>query len=281
MAHFVVRSVICDPGADVNEDAVGISSGAAWVIDGATGFGMCPLTSYPTDAAWYASELGSALATLSAETTVPADLLKAAIKQVARRFEAIARRPAPEDEPHAAVVTIRMSDDGQIQYAVLGDCAVIVPTPDGARLINDPVVGRFDGRFAQAIAALHGQGIVDKEDVQAKMIPVLRDLRKTMNRPEGYWVAALDPDVASHAVVGTVTLRPGESILLASDGFLRLIDPFGIYDAAALLTAAAADGLAPLIVDLRRRERQDREARRFPRLKVHDDATAMLLTLVD
>ncbi len=282
MGHFVVRSVVSDPGGRINEDTVGYSSGAAWVIDGATGFGMRPLTPFPTDAAWYAAELGDALAMLAANIESPVELLTAAIGRVRERFDAVARvRPAPEEEPHAALVVVRTSSEGQVRYAVLGDCAAIVPTPDGAHLINDPVVGQFDGHFAAAIRDLHRRGITARADVEAHMVPLLLDLRKTMNRPGGYWVAALNPDVPSHAVSGVLHLSAGQSLLLASDGFLRLVDPFGLCSLPELLQIAATDGLPPLLVRLRKQERDDSDGRRFPRLKSHDDATALLLTFVD
>jgi hypothetical protein len=46
-----------------------------------------------------------------------------------------------------------------------------------------------------------------------------------------------------------------------------------------LFAAAWADGLAPLFNELRSLESQDADCRHYPRAKVSDDTTAVLLTV--
>jgi hypothetical protein len=59
-----------------------------------------------------------------------------------------------------------------------------------------------------------------------------------------------------------------------------LVNVFGAYDAAGLITSALrAGGLAALYTELRRREAEDPTCRRHPRLKSMDDASAVLIRI--
>lgn len=280
MAELEIRATLSDPGGRVNEDVVGFAAGCAWVIDGATGFGSRRFTPGESDASWYARALDHALRSAALEAgAMPQAMLAEAIEAVAARFRELSdERPAPEDAPAAAVALVRATDGG-LAYAILGDCALVVPCEGGVRVINDPVVGTFDGRFALEIRALHEAGVTDVPTVQQHLARTIGRLRQTMNRPEGYWIAAFEPEAARHAVSETLALAPGTDVLLASDGFLRLLDPFQVYDPPGLLAAAKAQGLEPQLRILRSIERADPGARRYPRLKVHDDASALWMTM--
>ena len=66
-------------------------------------------------------------------------------------------------------------------------------------------------------------------------------------------------------------------ILLASDGYYRLVDHYGAVDDAELVRRTAALGADVMIEQLRAIEADDPLAMRYPRLKIADDATALLL----
>jgi hypothetical protein len=71
----------------------------------------------------------------------------------------------------------------------------------------------------------------------------------------------------------------GAKILLASDGFLALASDYGAYDAAGLLGAALARGLAALGAQLRALEEANPMGDKFARFEKSDDATAMLIEI--
>ena len=71
-----------------------------------------------------------------------------------------------------------------------------------------------------------------------------------------------------------------DHVLIASDGFFRLVNVFRAYDAAGLIRSALRVGrLAALCAELRRREVDDPTCRRHPRLKSMDDASAVLIRI--
>jgi hypothetical protein len=98
-----------------------------------------------------------------------------------------------------------------------------------------------------------------------------------MNRDDGYGVFSITPTPDIYIRTGFMSVDPGTRILLASDGFMRLVDVFARYDANSLFAASASRGLAPLIDELRNIEVADATASAHPRVKASDDATALLL----
>jgi len=88
----------------------------------------------------------------------------------------------------------------------------------------------------------------------------------------GYWVASTDPEAAHHAV--TADVEDVDEIILATDGFMRAVELFGLVsDLADLFVrdlAEVADGIREMELD-------DPDVRRFPRWRVHDDICALRL----
>lgn len=279
MSVFIVDQITSASGP-VNEDTSGVGARSAWVVDGATGFSERRLTPGASDAAWYAQRLSEALTRRTADGDLTmTQVLSRAIQDVAVKFSSFAATDvAPEEIPLAALALIRASE-GKLEYAVLGDCAVLLRYGGKICIINDPHVATFDRVFGEKIRALHERGITDRQQLLAHMIPEVNRIRRMANQPGGFWIASLDAAAAEHAISGSVPLGGGVSIMLTTDGFLRLIDPFGKYSAGTLMAGARERGLASLLKELRAAEAGDETCLRFPRIKVRDDATAMLLEI--
>ena len=72
-------------------------------------------------------------------------------------------------------------------------------------------------------------------------------------------------------------IAPGTRILLMTDGFYRLVSPYGRYTDAGLIEAVNAKGLGPLMQELRGLESNPADDAKLGRIKTSDDATALLL----
>ena len=62
-----------------------------------------------------------------------------------------------------------------------------------------------------------------------------------------------------------------------SDGFYRLVTPYGRYDDAGLIAKANEVGLGMLLSELRSLEADPGDDAKIGRFKTSDDATALLL----
>jgi hypothetical protein len=68
-------------------------------------------------------------------------------------------------------------------------------------------------------------------------------------------------------------------LVLLSDGASRLYDLFDGHTQRDVYDAAARGEGAALLAELRRIERADSECLRYPRFKVHDDATILVVSV--
>lgn len=240
------------PNARENEDAAAATSFAVVVVDGATVPPGTP-TGCRHNTAWYARRL--AIETLAATASEPATSLTAvvegAIAAVAGSHGDTCDLAHP-GTPAAAVAVLR-EHAATIDYLVLCDVSLLFDCADGLRRITDDRVSR-----------------TPQEKYVPGRAPPWWQYR---NVPGGYWVAAAAPHVAREALCGSLPHDAVRRAIMLTDGAARLSTQFAEVSWTALLRIVDEDGPAEVIRRTRALELQDPEAQRWPRGKVHDDAT--------
>jgi hypothetical protein len=273
----IVESVT-EPGAAVNEDSWGTNGEAVWVMDGATGVWPEQRLSERSDAAWFVEQCDHALTRLFRGDRDPRDVLG----EVASSAAALARHlyaiddAAPHALPSASFASARIVAD-RLQFTNLGDCITLWRSGSGpARRFGTSGVTALDEKLSARVQALLASGL-SMEQARPQIMAMARQHRMLMNQPGGYWIMDFSGLGAAHAEVETVAEEGPLRLLLMSDGFSRLVDVYGRYDLDGLLAAACSRGLAELFEELREIEADDERCTTFPRNKVRDDATAVLL----
>jgi hypothetical protein len=256
-----------------NEDWAGITvPGLAVVLDGlsapdGTGTGCRHGTP------WYVNQLGPRLLALASDPARSlADALAEAIRQVASLHPGCdLTHPGT---PSATMVLLRAHDQGA-DYLTLGDAVLLLDTTDGLKVVSDARVNQLAGKEREAANRVPtGSALKLRRRAQ-----LTRALRRSRNRPGGYWVAAADPQAASQAVTGTLPGKSLQRAVLLSDGASRLVDPFGLATWEELLALLDENGPDELVRQVRAAEAVDPEGRQWPRTKRTDDATAVYLVL--
>jgi hypothetical protein len=92
----------------------------------------------------------------------------------------------------------------------------------------------------------------------------------------GFWIAAVDPDATHQALAGSVGRSKVISAAVLSDGASIIVDRYHLVDWAGLFADTGPSGL---IDEVRKAELSDATGERWPRGKVHDDATAVYCQL--
>jgi hypothetical protein len=284
---FTLHSAITAPGSKINEDAYGLwpsvrAPQAAWVLDGVTGINDRALLPGPTDAAWFVAQVQDALpGLLAAMPERPVvDLIVRLVEALAARQKAAWLSPAGADgceAPAASFMLVRQLGD-DIEIARLGDCLMLLESVDGnIQLLDDPALSAIEADLKARIIALRSQGITDEAAVRSQMMPFLRDVRRRRNIAGGYGVLAADRACLDLLQIDRFPAVDLRNILLVSDGYYRLVDVYRAMSDADLVRRTAEAGAESLLAELRAIEAADRYGFRHPRLKMADDATALML----
>ncbi len=173
---------------------------------------------------------------------------------------------------------VRLTRDGpafRIEGAVIGDVSILIHDGERIERWTDPSSTPFEAR---TIAAATAEGHRSGEVISPKALAQILSNRRWLNRAGGYW--AVNPGLAWTAGLRLFSgaISPTATVLLASDGFMRLVDVIAHRDDRGLVEEAKRIGAAGVITELRRLESADAQAERYRRVKIHDDATALLVT---
>ncbi|WMS40987.1 protein phosphatase 2C domain-containing protein [Acuticoccus sp. MNP-M23] len=253
-----------------NEDGCGAAGAYAWIIDGATGLADAPLLDAPSDAAWLTAAIHLAF-TEHADAPTPDALLARANRAVAARFAA-ERIRAPEHRyeiPAAAFLLVRDNGD-HIEIAELGDCATIVADATGCARYGGTEEGRAREQ-TNAASIMHGSF-----ERTPAVLANLRASRNQANAPGGFPIFAPGTWDGKGARIHRHPLAPTADALLMTDGYFAAVVDYALFDPPGLM-AAAQDGLAGPLAQIRATETADADNTRFPRFKQSDDATALLV----
>ena len=262
------------PGAP-NEDAAGHGNRAAWVIDGATGVSdRPPMRPGSTDAAWLAAwldeALGHAFGTLDSAPEAWPDVIEVELRAA---YSGLAVNVPPAEQPSACLALAAVADD-VLHLFSLGDCRILVEEGPAVRRFGTSELDRLDALLLERLHRLKRDR--PGEDALAALRPVILRGRALMNSPGGYYVVHPTRSWRAHVRHARFAVASARHLLIASDGFMRLVEVFGRYSDAELLRVALDKGLDALHAELRALETEDVGCDRFLRLKPHDDASAVL-----
>lgn len=259
-----------------NEDLVGWLTDAVWILDGATGLGP-PLLPHTSDAAWFVAAIDAALhGALSVAPDQPTpSVLREAVLQVRARFgqERLRAGSAAYESPSAAFAMVRRLAHG-FELSTLGDCRIIYAPDDGhATTYGASRVSAFEAKTLAELAAILASN-PELAFAQAKqlILPRLKQNRSRMNSSDGYWILGMDFAAIEHVQIRVLTSARLDCAL-ATDGFTRLYDLFGLCTASDLLAAENSAAVDSLLSRLRAAETADPECRRYVRTKRSDDAS--------
>lgn len=257
------------------DDRFAFDEGGEWacVIDGATDVG--PVRLYPdaeSDAAHFAEVFAGAVMRDPPKTSeamgVYLPRLTRALGEAAAKGARVKLDIAPKASLPTAAATLVRKAGGRIEGATLGDSIAIVRAPDGVV----SVLGEASKPAEEQGRARRVMAMTPEERLKW-----LQDVRAIHNTERGYWVFGVQGEAAGHAVVQNAACPPGTRVLVMTDGFYRLVSPYGVYDDAGLIEAAGRKGLGGLMSELRALEASPADDAKIGRFKTSDDATALLL----
>lgn len=265
----VALSSVKGTGA-VNEDAAFCLGNFCWVLDGATPIRARGVGKYGTQAEWLAQEFQAALTTAIGDTDRTIEEILAAALAIVRERNPFAADFDAGDRPSMTMALMRVVGS-RLEAYVIGDCSIHLLSRRGDVMrLTDRRVAKFSNRTL-AVFKRH-RGSPRLQDLLIRQ----RDRNKRrMNRWGGYWVVTPDASWLRHGRRFSLPARDFASALLCTDGFDRLFDVFDLMGPEAILRREVSVDRCQ--EDLRKIEGDDADRTRFPRLKVSDDSTAVLV----
>jgi len=281
-----ILDVITDPGklTRPNEDSFGHNSDSAFVVDGATGLGERQfMPGHGSDAAWIAAFSALRLRENLTGTCDVRALIRDICKQAADEFRGVAGDQPRYAWPLSALAAARATPQG-FEFIGLGDCCLYLLPDIGEAEVYMAIPDAFQREQAAArehIYRVGGIGPSGAANDDPTTLAGLRRHRERQNTDGGdVWTLGLVPEVADHLTIHPLPLTSSATAIVCSDGLADLVALYHAYDAAGLVVAARTSGLASLVDELRRFEREiDPDGLEYPRFKQSDDTTAILLRL--
>jgi hypothetical protein len=283
---FTVLDRISWPGHPdkPNEDICGVSGDWAWVIDTSIFPGTAPVMHGKSDAAWLARFADERLSNLAPHAEDGTTLIRHVMEEARTAYRAVAPVDRHEDFvawPLGAMTLVRRRGD-RLDAWTFGDTTAYVRQPDGAVRVLGDAPGLRDAEAAMAAELMRQSGSRPTAILDEPVFLAWLGERRERQRKSGVPAAllSLDPAAADRLRHETAPCESGTVILLASDGFSALVDLYRAMDAEALMEAALASGLEPLVKLAREIETErDPDGTFYPRFKASDDTTAILLRM--
>lgn len=259
-----------DTGMIFNEDFVYGTDTFGFLIDGATGLFPEKITPGNTDAQFFAHELGKKLI----ENSSPS--LKDKLFQSVHELSFYFPQEKKDFFPSATLAAYEIKND-TLEIFYLGDSPILVYTTKGVEIFSDKQLAKNEQK---AIFELNKNLALGDSLTQAteKLKPLLKKNRQTKNTSAGYWIMDPTSHWKEHLNSKTFPLEQVKGLILASDGFYRLMDLFQKIPVKSALEELNTYGkIIQALDELRALENAPHSESQFPRLKKSDDASVLVV----
>lgn len=280
MDFNITSSIISDGQPNrCNEDKGNFLNNTAWVLDGAGAIVNKRYFPGPSDPLWLVNQIDKSLQTFVNLNISLDSVFKRSLQQAYKEALTINQAiqfAAKEEQPCSAAAALSIKQE-KMDYFVLCDCTIGVKRLDEQTVfIKDIRHNELDEKCLAAVINTRGeQKISHTEAFKLAGIPALQKKRDFMNIPGGYGVLTLDGAGIDYAVQGSIPISTPISILLCTDGFSPIFDLYKICTIDDILYGNIS--LQESIKLLRETEKKDPECLKYPRYKMSDDATAVLI----
>jgi hypothetical protein len=279
-SKVLLRDAISEAGGSGhNEDTFGSTTRAAWVIDGVTG-----LFSVRVDGCsaprWFARTFSDALTSaIEHRQHAPTlDLINGSLGECLRSWNDKGLRDAPY--PAATFAMVRLIND-QVELTSVGDCSIRFDSGNGrVAFSGDRSVEPFERKTLEQLQHLQSKyPLRPHSEIVEKLKTTMSSNRQYLNKVNGYNALTLCQILERNIVTDHIEAWHDRELLLTTDGFSRYTDLLQIGSEQAFWDAASSRPLKDLLKNIRAAENQDGECRRYPRVKISDDATALRVSI--
>ncbi len=281
------------PGGSVNEDAICFKTRQyAVLLDGSTGVNgnVIPQSKWgyrwKSDAQWLVHNFLKTWRRMYDRTLPTEELVRRCIHRLRTMYEALDIPDALRTKEHQPTASLmiarRLHGRNRIELFSLGDCYAYVEESNRLKVdvFHDGTVTKLDRQVLEKAQTIARENRISlKQACESEPIRgMIREHRALKNTPEGYWVLGLAEEAADHALRKEYRDEEISTLLLCSDGMNAYTEYTRCQDdSREFMDRVKRLGIKKIYETLRNAENDDEDWDRFPRLKAHDDASALFL----
>lgn len=179
----------------------------------------------------------------------------------------------------AGIAVVRVSDH-YIDYVHAGDCMIIAQYNNGdLRAITYDQVANIGSQNKKILQDAVKRGVSTRRELEDIVVPKILAGKDKINTAEGYGVLSGELELVNHLEYGRFNRIQLNSLFIVSDG-LFLPDEHhndqqsNMQTLARTIKKMSLHGYAKWLLDL---ERADEECIKYPRVKVSDDKTGIVI----
>lgn len=293
MYRFVCLEQVSSKGTKIeNEDRIFCSRNLAIVLDGATG-----LSDKSIPASWIVDNIisffieeynrfrNSEQYRVGVNGSFIESILRKTIRKIIEKYnEEFGEVPEDRSISPSAAGAIVATSDSAIEYAVFGDVSIVVRYTDGRiTRIYDQRLEEMDNRVIEKLRRIM---LYENKSYKEAMNEIRNDLienRRKLCRSDGYSSLSLYNECVGLGLYGRLDPSDVDFILIASDGFMSIVDTYKQFNIYELMQSLSYDKimLSDLVGLIRRIESKDKDVKTYPRFSISDDASAIKIRIIE
>ncbi|MGL6105209.1 hypothetical protein [Romboutsia sp.] len=274
------ETLCCIGSAKYNEDTIGFTTNGFWVLDGATGLNNKNLVSNQSDAKWYVSWWNKYLyENINKDKSLKA-IIKDGIQSIDKEYlnKLKSMEVSKLDKPSSSICIVKIDKDN-LEYFILGDCALHIKTKKEVLIIKDKKLCDFDSQVYKEMESLPELYKLTHEQIKASVMDTIISNRLKRNTKDGYWILEFEEEAVDNSIYGNINIDDNMSIMLTSDGFSCISDRYNIIENENLIEEVKKHGVSSIYSKLREFEEEEFSVNKYPRFKVKDDSSCIYLDI--
>lgn len=266
-------------GKKWNEDYSFENNNFAFVIDGATSITNQKYSTEESDAKWFSMTFGEYLKKhLNNFSLSITEIVKKGIKYTNKKYLAMSCNTEIIDMPSACISIIRKNND-KIEYFILGDCGFLYKHKNKVKEYVDETLIKLDAINIKKMVKLSKENKISVLEARKLINKEVLATRLLKNKKNGYWILCDSLEACDHAIVGEIKYQPDDEFLLYSDGFSQIWNVLHILNKKQVFKYLNQHTLLDLFNILHTAQNNDADCNKFPRMKTHDDSSAVLFKI--
>ena len=267
--------IVSVAGREWNEDFAYSNKNFSFVIDGATSITNQKFSNEETDAKWFSNNFGEYLKKhLNDKTLSIAEIVKKGIKYINKKYKLLAGDTKVLDMPSACISIVRKNQD-KMEYFMLGDCGLLFKHKNKIKEYVDTTLIKLDKINIKKMIKISKEKHITVLEARKLINDDVLKIRLLKNTAKGYWTLCDSTEACDHAKVGEIKCQPNDEFLLFSDGFSQVWNVLHIFNKKQVFKYLENHTLSNLVNLLHSKQNEDAGCNKFPRMKTHDDTSAV------